>query len=158
MKFRLKNLFVTALVAAAIPVAAQNSRPNAIIRAEPIAGGRIEPNLFGNFMELLDDVVPGTWAELLNDRSFAGVTPTAEWVYYDGSLDICDRQWDTNATWTYDTDNPFNGKRCAKLTAGPGPVEHQPTGRLRLDEDRVVSLTHGRQRVGSRDHRRVHPG
>jgi len=123
-----KSLFATALLAAAIPIAAQNTRPNAIIRAEPIAGGRIEPTLFGNFMELLDDVVPGTWAELLNDRSFAGIVPTADWVYYDGSLDFCDRPWDTNASWSYDTDNPFNGKRCAKLTAGPGPASLTQSG------------------------------
>jgi alpha-N-arabinofuranosidase len=122
------GFFATALVAAAIPLAAQNSVTNAVIRAEAITGGRIEPTLFGNFMELLDDVVPGSWAELLNDRSFAGVLPTADWVYYDGSLDICDRQWDTNSTWNYDTDNPFNGKRCAKLTAGPGPASLTQSG------------------------------
>jgi alpha-N-arabinofuranosidase len=124
----MKSFFVTALVAAAIPLAAQDSRTNVIIRAEPLSGGRVEPTLFGNFMELLDDVVPGSWAELLNDRSFAGVLPAADWVYYDGSLDICDRQWDTNATWSYDTNNPFNGKRCAKLTAGPGPASLTQSG------------------------------
>jgi alpha-L-arabinofuranosidase len=124
----MKPFFVAALVAAAVPLSAQDSRTNAIIRAEPIPGARIEPTLFGNFMELLDDVVPGSWAELLNDRSFVGVIPSADWVYYDGSLDICDRQWDTNTTWSYDTDNPFNGKRCAKLTAGPGPASLTQSG------------------------------
>jgi alpha-L-arabinofuranosidase len=124
----LKFLVTTALLAAAIPIAAQNSPVNATIRAEPLPGARIEPTLFGNFMELLDDVVPGSWAELLNDRSFAGVVPTADWVYYDGSLDICDRQWDTNATWSYDTDNPFNGKRCARLAAGPDAASLTQSG------------------------------
>ncbi len=124
----MKFLLGTALVAAAIQVAAQDSRTNAVIRAEAIPGGRVEPTLFGNFMELLDDVVPGSRAELLNDRSFAGVVPTADWVYYDGSLDICDRQWDTNATWSYDTENPFNGSRCVKLTAGPGPASLTQSG------------------------------
>jgi alpha-L-arabinofuranosidase len=119
---------IAILLAAALPVAAQNSRTNAIVQAEPIPGGRIEPTLFGNFMELLDDVVPGSWAELLNDRSFAGVVPPADWVYYDASLDICDRQWDTNATWTYDTENPFIGKRCAKLTASSAPASLTQSG------------------------------
>ncbi len=114
----MKSFFAAVLLTAAIPLSAQDSRTNAIIHAEPLPHGRIEPTLFGNFMELLDDVVPGCRAELLNDRSFAGVVPTADWVYYDGSLDICDRHWDANTTWTYDTNNPFNGKRCAKLTAG----------------------------------------
>lgn len=75
--------------------------------------------LFGNFIELLDDVTPGMWAELLNDRSFEGVVPAANWCYYDGSLNICNRQWDTNATWTLDSGNPFNGARSARLNAGP---------------------------------------
>src|SRR5580658_8148210 len=124
----MKSFFAAALLAAAIPLSAQDSRTNAIIRAEPLPRGRIEPTLFGNFMELLDDVVPGSWAELLNDRSFAGVVPTADWVYYDGSLDICDRQWDTNSTWSYDTENHFNGSRCARLTAGPGPASLTQSG------------------------------
>ncbi len=84
--------------------------------------------LFGNFIELLDDVVPGMWAELLNDRSFEGVVPAANWCYYDGSPDICDRAWDTNGTWTCDTENPFNGLRSAKLTAGPRPASLTQTG------------------------------
>jgi alpha-L-arabinofuranosidase len=128
MKHHLKPLFAAALVAAAISAAAQDAPTPTIIRAESLAGARIEPTLFGNFMELLDDVVPGSWAELLNDRSFAGVVPTADWVYYDGSLDICDRQWDTNATWSYDTENPFNGQRCAKLAADPGPANLTQSG------------------------------
>jgi alpha-N-arabinofuranosidase len=124
----MKIYMATIFVVAAVPLAAQNFRTNAVVGAESLAGGRVEPILFGNFMELLDDVVPGSRAELLNDRSFAGVLPTAEWVYYDGSLDICDRQWDTNTTWSYDTDNPFNGKRCAKLTAGPGSASLTQSG------------------------------
>jgi alpha-N-arabinofuranosidase len=88
-----------------------------VIHSEALHNGRIDPKLFGNFVELLDDVVPGMWAELLNDRSFEGVIPAANWCYYDGSLDICDRQWDTNRTWRLDSDNPFNGSRCARITA-----------------------------------------
>jgi alpha-L-arabinofuranosidase len=124
----MKSYLSTAFLATTLTLSAEDPRTNAIIRAEPLAGGRIERTLFGNFMELLDDVVPGSWAELLNDRSFAGVVPTADWVYYDGTLDICDRQWDSNSTWSYDTDNPFNGKRCAKLTAGPGPASLTQSG------------------------------
>ena len=123
------NAFLAMILAvAAMNVAAQDSRPSAVIRNEQFPGGRIEPTLFGNFMELLEDVVPGSWAELLNDRSFAGVVPAADWVYYDGALDICDRQWATNATWSYDADNPFNGKRCAKLLSGYVPAALTQSG------------------------------
>lgn len=78
-------------------------------------GGRIDPKLFGNFIELLDDVAPGMWAEMLNDRSFEGVTKLSSWCYYTGEPDFCDREWDTNSTWNYDTENPFNGKRGVRL-------------------------------------------
>ena len=55
------------------------------ISSRPLHDGRIDPMLFGNFIELLDDLVPGMWAEMLNDRGFEGVVPAAGWVYYDGS-------------------------------------------------------------------------
>ena len=93
---------------------------NTIIHSQALHAGKISPRLFGNFIELLDDVAPGMWAELLNDRSFEGIIPSANWCYFDGSLDICDRPWDPNATWTRDPENPFNGARNARLTAGPG--------------------------------------
>ncbi len=67
-------------------------------------------------------------AELLNDRSFAGVIPTANWVYYDGSFDICDRQWDTNSSWSYDTEKPLVGSRCVKLVAESGPATLSQSG------------------------------
>lgn len=96
---------------------AEPSKTAVTIHAQPLHGGRINPMLLGNFMELLDDLVPGMWAELLNDRSFEGVTKSANWVYYNGLPDICDRQWETNATWSLDTELPFNGARSARLTA-----------------------------------------
>ena len=43
-----------------------------------------------------------------------------------------------------------------RRTARAGPVEHQLPGGLGLDEDRVVRLAHGGERVAQRDHRRVH--
>ena len=74
--------------------------------------GRINPMLFGGFVELLDDLVPGMRAEMLNDRSFEGVTPRSNWCYYDGALNFCDREWEGAE---YDTKHPFNGKRCVKV-------------------------------------------
>ena len=75
--------------------------------------------LFGNFIELLDDLVPGLWAEMLNDRSFEGVTKPANWVYYDGAPDFCDREWDQYESWSRETEHPFNGLHTARLTATP---------------------------------------
>jgi len=91
----------------------------AIIQAQPLHAGQINPRLFGNFIELLDDVVPGLWAEMLNDRSFEGVKRTVDAVYFDGSLGMCDREWDPNPTWTHDAERPFNGMGSARLIAAP---------------------------------------
>jgi alpha-N-arabinofuranosidase len=101
--------------------AAQEAAPPAVltIHAEPLHTGRISPLLIGNFIELLDDVVPAMWAEMLNDRSFEGVEPLAKTYYYDSAPGLCDRPWDRNATWAYDHEKPFNGSGCAKLTATP---------------------------------------
>ncbi len=88
-----------------------------LVSATPPSAARIDPKLFGNFIELLEDVVPGTWAEMLNDRSFEGVTRPANWCYFDGAPTICDRQWDRTGTWDEDTNNAFNGQSSARLTA-----------------------------------------
>src|SRR3954470_13847134 len=88
-----------------------------VISMHPLHEGRISPMLFGNFIELLDDLVPGMRAEMLNDRSFEGVTRPANWSYYDGAPNFCDREWERNKSWKYDTNNSFNGSRSIKLTA-----------------------------------------
>jgi alpha-L-arabinofuranosidase len=85
------------------------------ISARPLNGGRINPMLFGNFIELLDDLCPGMWAEMLNDRGFEGVVPPAKWVYYDGSPTFCDRTWDRGTDWAVETKGAFNGPCCARI-------------------------------------------
>jgi alpha-L-arabinofuranosidase len=82
---------------------------------DSLSVGRINPMLFGNFVELLDDLCPGMWAEMLNDRGFEGIEPPAKWVYYDGSPTFCDRQWDSGNDWSIDSAGCFNGPRCARL-------------------------------------------
>ncbi|PWU14664.1 MAG: hypothetical protein C5B50_16810 [Verrucomicrobia bacterium] len=110
-------LAIGALSLQSSPLFAEARETTATIYSQPIHSGHISPMLFGNFVELLDDVVPGMWAEMLNDRSFAGVVRAAKWSYYDGKPNSCDREWDKNPTWNYDTENPFNGLRSARLTA-----------------------------------------
>lgn len=95
----------------------RGSELQVLISSAPATSARIDPKLFGNFMELLEDAVPGTWAEMLNDRSFEGVVPAANWCYFDGAPTICDRRWDANGTWDCETNHVFNGRRCARLSA-----------------------------------------
>ena len=51
---------------------------------KPLHSGRINPMIYGGFIELLDDLVPGMRAEMLNDRNFEGVEKAAWWCYYTG--------------------------------------------------------------------------
>ena len=88
---------------------------DALIHGEPLHSGRVNPRLFGNFIELLDDVVPGLWSEMLNDRSFEGVKRAIDPVYFDGAPGLCDREWDANPGWQVDAGKPFNGLRSARL-------------------------------------------
>src|SRR5689334_3776568 len=124
MRHRLANSGLRACVCfllftslSSIATANAGETVDTIIHSQPLHAGRINPRLFGNFIELLDDVAPGLWAEMLNDRSFEGVTPCLNPFYYDGALNFCDREWDRNPTWSYDVQNPFNGARSARLTA-----------------------------------------
>lgn len=96
-----------------------------VVLDKPLHAGRISPMLYSGFVELLDDVVPGMWAEMLGDRDFEGVLPAANWAYHLGTLNLCDRDWDRNETWEYSTEEPWCGAQSAKLTAGRST---SPTG------------------------------
>jgi len=108
---RLSLLAAFIVAIAAIPAVA--AEPTLKVFAKPLHSGRINPMLFGNFIELLDDLVPGMWAEMLNNRGFEGVIPPEKWVYYDGSPTFCDRKWDKTDDWFVETAGAFNGPRCA---------------------------------------------
>ena len=110
------TLILLALLAAVhVPAIAASARVK--ISARPAHAGRISHYLFGSFIELLDDLVPGMRAQMLNDGGFDGVLPSASWCYYNGEPNIRDREWDTNDTWTYAT---VGGSRCAKLLPRKG--------------------------------------
>lgn len=91
-----------------------------VVLKQPLHDGRISPMLYGGFIELLDDLVTGMWAEMLGDRGFEGVLPASDWDYHLGALNLADRDWDKSASWDYDTTDPWNGARSAKLAAAPG--------------------------------------
>ena len=121
MSFRRCLQLGTVLVVAATVGAAAIADDLAVkISPRPRHDGRINPMLFGNFIELLDDLVPGMWAEMLNDRGFEGVVPAADWVYHDGSATFCDRAWDETEGWSLENAGAFNGPRCARITARDG--------------------------------------
>ncbi len=85
------------------------------VDSAPLHGGRIEPTLYGGFVELLNDHVPGMWAEMLGDRGFEGLLPTSTWDYFRGEPDLCDRDWDKGPDWSYDPERPFNDRQSCRL-------------------------------------------
>lgn len=87
---------------------------------KPVPAAKISRYLFGSFVELLDDLVPGMRAEMLNDRGFDGVLPCANWCYYNGLPNTCDREWNPNTSWSYDSPDPFNGARSVRLEPATG--------------------------------------
>ncbi|MGL6195062.1 MAG: alpha-L-arabinofuranosidase C-terminal domain-containing protein [Thermoguttaceae bacterium] len=98
------------------PVGASAAESLIKISAKPLHEGRVSDKLFGNFIELLDDVVPSMWAEMLNDREFQGMIPSSEWCYYQGEPNVyLDRKWENNNTWSLDTTNTYCGTHSAKL-------------------------------------------
>ncbi len=120
------SLGVILVLAAAAPA----ETVDLVVLDRPLHGGRISPMLYGGFIELLDDVVPGMWAEMLGNRDFEGVLPTANWAYHLGALNLCDRDWDENETWDYSSQEPWNGARSARLTATKERAGRLPQSRL----------------------------
>ena len=113
------RMLIALMVCATFGGATTSDGADAVLKisSKPLHDGRINPMLFGNFIELLDDLCPGMWAEMLNDRGFEGVIPPAKWVDYDGSPTFCDRTWDKSKDWSIETVGAFNGPRCARITA-----------------------------------------
>jgi alpha-L-arabinofuranosidase len=112
------------------------------ITSEPLYEGTISPMIYGEFVEFLNDMIPGMWAEKIEDRSFEGILqpgciypPGTNWVYprwrpFTCALPDSKGRWfqqDTNleplpeiAAFELDTADPFAGKQSAKVTVGPG--------------------------------------
>ena len=53
--------------------------------------GGISPLIYGEFIEFIDQLIPGMWAEKLRDRSFEGLTPPS--VFYREEKDFPRPAW-----------------------------------------------------------------
>src|SRR5262245_9680009 len=107
MNFRAVPIYIITCVALAWEptCVAETGQARVLVHAESLNDGRVDPRLFGNFVELLDDVAPGLWAEMLNDRTFAGVKPMFSDFYHDGTPNFCDREWEAETGLAYDSEN-----------------------------------------------------
>jgi alpha-N-arabinofuranosidase len=107
-----------------------------VISSKVLFEDTISPFIYGDFIELLNDLIPGMWAEKIQDKNFAGILqpnciypPGANWVYprwkpfVSGQPNFNrwpDSHHDTEmvkatATIELDTNNPFVGQQSAKI-------------------------------------------
>lgn len=106
------------------------------ISSETLFDDTISPMIYGDFIEFLNDLLPGMWAEKIQDRCFEGVLqpnhvfpPGANWLYprwkaFVSGLPKFDR-WlhshkDTEmvgavANFELDSHNPFAGTQSARI-------------------------------------------
>jgi alpha-N-arabinofuranosidase len=107
------------------------------ISSKALFEGEISPMIYGDFMEFLNDLISGMWAEKIQDKNFAGILqpgcvypPGANWVYprwkhFVSGQPKFDRWPDSHhdtemanvtSNFELDTDNPFVGHQSAKIT------------------------------------------
>ena len=97
-----------------------------VVTAKRLTREPISPLIYGNFIELLSDVVPSMWAEKLDVTSFEFLRTPEEQkrrqprFTFDPKLDPQDRPWypvgeRAHAEWAIDEDRPFNGKAAQRI-------------------------------------------
>jgi alpha-N-arabinofuranosidase len=92
----------------------------AVVTRERIASGTISPLQYGQFIEYLCTLVPGMWAEKLDDGSFEGLSPYK--FAYLKETDFRERPWHpigaTNrATFERDRATKISGETSFKIAA-----------------------------------------
>jgi len=117
------------------------------ISPELLFKDNISPMIYGDFIEFLNDLIPGMWAEKVQDRNFAGVLqpkyvwpPGTNWSYPRWTTIVCgqphfngwpDSSADTaminaSADMILDSENPYVGNRSAKINVNADSKENRP--------------------------------
>ncbi len=90
----------------------------AVVTREWLAAGTINPMQYGQFIEYLCNLVPGMWAEKLDDGSFEGLSPY-KFVYLK-ETDFRERPWyptgaTNRATFDRDRTSKVNGETSYRI-------------------------------------------
>lgn len=106
----------------------------------------ISPMIYGDFIEFLNDLIPGMWAEKIQDRNFAGVLqpkyvwpPGTNWAYPRWTTIICGQphfnRWpdayddtemvNASAELILDSENPYVGNCSAKINVNVDSRENR---------------------------------
>jgi alpha-N-arabinofuranosidase len=91
-----------------------------IISRKPLSRNPISPLQYGQFIEFLCNLVPGMWAEKLDDGSFEGLTPYK--MAYLRETDFRERSWyptgaTNRATFERDKTTKINGESSYRIAA-----------------------------------------
>jgi hypothetical protein len=102
------------------------------IEATPLRGERISPMIYGEFIEFINDMIPGMWADKLQDRSFAGFAdagavyrpahryPIFGWRAFRSGLGAYGAPLAGEVAFDRDPERPFVGRQSARITlSGP---------------------------------------
>jgi len=104
--------------------AASLGEPRISVSRDRLRDEPISPLIYGNFIEFLDHHVQGMRAQMLDDVSFEGILPPAEWCYWQRDKDVDDHPWLPTGDGAADvlSEGAFNGAKCCRLqsTGGPG--------------------------------------
>jgi alpha-N-arabinofuranosidase len=100
------------------------------VTRDPLFKGTISPFIYGEFVEFLNDLIPGMWAERIRDRSFEGLTMPR--MFYRKERDFPKPAWCelkivnapfgrftvhdiTDVVFDRDPSSPFVGKQSARV-------------------------------------------
>ena len=93
----------------------------AVITRQRLAAGKISPMQYGQFIEYLCNLVPGMWAEMLDDGSFEGLSPYK--VTFLKEKDFRERPWyPTGAT----NRRPYSSETQPPGFTAPLPTRSRP--------------------------------
>lgn len=96
------------------------------VTSAPLFDGRISPFIYGNFVEFLDHHVQGMRAQMLDDVSFEGILPPAEWCYWQRDKDVEDHPWvptgdGGDGVVERIQEGAFNGSWCYRVSIPTAP-------------------------------------
>jgi alpha-N-arabinofuranosidase len=105
-----------------------------VVTANKLQNEPISPFIYGNFVELLSDLVPSMWAEMLDVTSFEFLRTPQErklrepHFVQDPTRDPKDRPWrplggPATAKVDIDSDNPFNGAESQRIELKAGGTQ-----------------------------------
>ncbi len=94
------------------------------VTREPVCGGSISPMQCGQFVEYLCTLVPGMWAEKLDDTGFEGLSPYK--YSYLKETDFREKAWYpcgavNRGTFELDKENKVGGDSAERIVVGEGP-------------------------------------